>query len=117
VHLLNEWMDPRWIVNRAFDEPSQDERERPHFWRYWLSLPPGGRIGLFLSARYSQPLLDRVARRLNAAEFDAALQRIAAFERTLADDGAVILKFLDAPRPGGADLARPARRSDRARRS
>jgi polyphosphate:AMP phosphotransferase len=93
VHLLNEWMDPRWIVNRAFDEPSQDERERPRFWRYWLSLPPRGRVGLFLSAWYSQPLLDRVARRLSAAEFDTALQRIAAFERTLADDGAIILKF------------------------
>ena len=34
VHLLSEWMDPRWIVDRAFDEPSQDERERPPFWRY-----------------------------------------------------------------------------------
>ena len=43
VHLLNEWMDPRWMVNRAFDEPSEDERERPPFWRYWLALPPAGR--------------------------------------------------------------------------
>jgi AMP-polyphosphate phosphotransferase len=93
VHLLNEWMDPRWIVNRAFEEPSQEERERPPFWRYWLALPPRGRIGFFLSAWYSQPLLDRVAREVTVAEFDAALERIASFERTLADDGAVILKF------------------------
>lgn len=93
VHLLNEWMDPRWLVNRAFDEPSEDERERPRFWRYWLALPPRGRIGLFLSAWYSQPLLDRVARRLSAAEFDVALDRIASFERTLAADGALIVKF------------------------
>jgi AMP-polyphosphate phosphotransferase len=93
VHLLNEWMDPRWIVNRAFGEPSQDERERPPFWRFWLALPPRGRIGLFMSAWYSQPLLDRVGRRLTVPEFDAALDRIASFERTLADDGAVILKF------------------------
>jgi AMP-polyphosphate phosphotransferase len=93
VHLLNEWMDPRWIVNRAFDAPSQDECERPPFWRFWLALPPRGRIGLFLSAWYSQPLLDRVHRRLTKAEFDGALDRIASFERMLADDGAVILKF------------------------
>ena len=46
VQLLNEWMDPRGIVNRAFDDPSEDERERPPFWRYWLALPPRGRIGL-----------------------------------------------------------------------
>lgn len=93
VQLLNEWMDPRWIVNRAFEPPSQDERERPPFWRYWLALPPHGRIGLFLSAWYSQPLLDRVHRTTTAAEFDAALERIASFERMLAEDGAVILKF------------------------
>jgi polyphosphate:AMP phosphotransferase len=93
VHLLNEWMDPRWIVNRAFDAPSEDERERPPFWRFWLALPPRGRIGLFLSAWYSQPLVDRVHRSLTKAEFDGALDRIASFERMLADDGAVILKF------------------------
>jgi polyphosphate:AMP phosphotransferase len=93
VHLLNEWMDPRLIVNRAFEEPSDDERERPPFWRFWLALPPRGRIGLFLSAWYSQPLLDRVYRATSGAEFDAALDRIVAFERMLADDGAVILKF------------------------
>ena len=93
VHLLNEWMDPRWIVNRAFEAPSEDERERPPFWRFWLALPPRGRIGLFLSAWYSQPLLDRVRRITTKAEFDGALDRIASFERMLADDGAVILKF------------------------
>ncbi|MEZ5285028.1 MAG: hypothetical protein R2712_09515 [Vicinamibacterales bacterium] len=26
---------PRFIVNRAFDAPSDEERERPPFWRYW----------------------------------------------------------------------------------
>lgn len=93
IHLLNQWMDPRWIVNRAFDEPSQDERERPPFWRFWLALPRRGQIGLFLSAWYSRPLLDRVQRKTTWAEFDGDLERIAAFERTLADDGALILKF------------------------
>jgi polyphosphate:AMP phosphotransferase len=93
VHLLNEWMDPRWLVNRAFEDASQDERERPPFWRYWLALPPRGRIGLFMSTWYSRPLLDRVSRESTAAEFESALDRIASFERTLADDGAVILKF------------------------
>jgi polyphosphate:AMP phosphotransferase len=93
VHLLNEWMDPRYLINRAFDMPSQDERERPPFWRFWLTLPPHGRIGLFMSAWYSQPLLDRVDRTLTKAEFESQIERIAAFERTLADDGAIILKF------------------------
>ena len=93
VHLLNEWMDPRWLINRAFDEPSQDELERPRYWRYWLTVPPRGSMGLFLSAWYSAPLMDRVMRRTSRAEFDEALDQIVSFERTLADDGALILKF------------------------
>lgn len=93
VNLLNEWMDPRWIVTRAYSDPSDEERERPEYWRYWRDLPPKGRIGLFLSSWYSRPVLDRVMGRSRPAEFDRALDRIAAFERTLVDDGALILKF------------------------
>lgn len=36
VNTLNEWMDPRWLVTQAYDEPSDEERERPEFWRFWL---------------------------------------------------------------------------------
>ena len=93
VNLLNEWMDPRWIVTRAYGEPSDEERERPEYWRYWRDLPRKGRIGLFLSSWYSRPILDRVYRRSGAANFDTQLDRIAAFERTVTDDGALILKF------------------------
>ncbi len=62
VNLLNEWMDPRWIVTRGYTDPSSDERERPRLWRYWRDLPPRGRLAMFLSAWYSSPILDRVAR-------------------------------------------------------
>jgi len=93
VQLLNSWMDPRFIVNRAFDEPSEDERERPPFWRFWLALPQHGQVGLFMGAWYSAPLDRRVARRATLAEFAAALDRVAGFEQTLADEGALILKF------------------------
>jgi len=93
VNLLNEWMDPRWIVTRAYGEPSDEERERPEYWRYWRDLPQKGRIGLFLSSWYSRPILDRVYRRSSGADFDKDLDRILAFERMLTDDGALILKF------------------------
>ena len=93
VNLLNEWMDPRWIVTRAFDDPSDEERSRPEYWRYWQALPPRGRVGLFLRSWYSPPLMERVHRRLDRAEFDERLNRIAAFEKELAADGALILKF------------------------
>ncbi len=93
VNLLTEWMDPRWIVTTAFGEPSDEESERPEFWRYWRVLPPRGRVGLYLSSWYSPSLLGRVYRRINKTAFDAELTRIAQFEQALADDGALILKF------------------------
>src|SRR6185503_9015090 len=93
VNLLNEWMDPRWIVTRGYTAPSSDERERPRLWRYWRDLPPSGRLVIFLSAWYSSPILDRVARRTTTAEFDSMLDQVAAFERALTADGAVIVKF------------------------
>ena len=93
VSLLNEWMDPRWLVTRAYDEPGDGERMRPEFWKYWRDLPPRGRIGMFLSAWYSRPLLDRVHGLADEAEFVRRLERIVGFERALARDGALIMKF------------------------
>ncbi len=93
VNILNEWMDPRWLVTRAYGESSDEERERPEYWRFWRDLPPKGRIGLFLSSWYSQPILRRVYKTDNQATFDDRLDRILAFEKALADDGALIIKF------------------------
>ena len=93
VNKLHEWMDSRWLITRAFGDPSDEERDRPEYWRFWRELPPKGRIGLFLSSWYSLPILDQVYGHTHLAEFDERLERIKTFEQTLADDGALILKF------------------------
>jgi len=93
VNLLNEWMDPRWLITRAYDKPSTEEQERPEFWRFWRDLPPKGHVGLFLSSWYSRPLLDRVHGKIDEVEFNDLLDRVINFERALTDDGALILKF------------------------
>ncbi|CDH44428.1 polyphosphate:AMP phosphotransferase [Candidatus Contendibacter odensensis] len=93
VNKLHEWMDSRWLITRAFGDPSDEERDRPEYWRFWRELPPNGRIGLFLSSWYSLPILDQVYGHTSLAEFDERLERIKTFEQTLANDGALILKF------------------------
>lgn len=93
VNVLNEWMDPRWLITRAFDEPADVEKERPEFWRYWLALPPRGRIGMFLSSWYHPVVLERVYGTIEDAALERRLERITIFENELADDGAIILKF------------------------
>jgi polyphosphate kinase 2 (PPK2 family) len=93
VNLLNNWLDPRWVQTRAYGPPSDEMIERPEYWRYWRDLPPRGRIGIFFRCWYSRPLLDFVHGRSGEAQFDAALDRIVAFENALAEDGGLLLKF------------------------
>lgn len=95
ANLLNEWMDSRLMITTAYDyaRPTTEADERPPFWRYWRDLPPAGRMGIFLKGWYSEPFLSRVNGGLGQADFDEALSRIMAFERTLAVHGAIILKF------------------------
>lgn len=93
VNLLNKWMDARWIRVHAYDEPTDEEAERPTFWKFWRHLPPRGQIGIHMSGRYSRPLLDFVYGNITQGQFKRQLDRINNFEKALADDGAMILKF------------------------
>ena len=93
INLLTEWMDPRWMQACAYSAPSDEERERPEFWRFWRDLPPRGRIGLFLRSWYSVPVLDHAYGRSSENQLVRRLDRIVGFETALAEDGALILKF------------------------
>jgi len=94
MNLLNEWMDPRHLENHAFGEPTDEERERPYFWRFWRTLPPTGRIGIYCgSSWYSRPILDHVYGKISDHDLESELVRIRNFEAELVADGSVILKF------------------------
>ncbi|SCZ51763.1 polyphosphate:AMP phosphotransferase [Thiohalomonas denitrificans] len=93
VNVLNEWMDPRDLRTFAFGEKSDEERDRPEYWRYWRALPQKGSIGLYVGSWYSDPIAHRVKGDITDAALGARLARIRGFEKTLADDGALIIKF------------------------
>ena len=87
ANLLHSWMDARFLTAHAFGPPSEDERDRPEFWRYWMSLPPAGRTGVYVSSWYTDPIIQRTFGEIDDDTLDASMQRIANFERMLADDG------------------------------
>src|SRR5258708_27695008 len=60
VHRLNEWLDPRGIDTHAFWKSSDEEDERPSYWRYWRALPARKRIGILFGSWYSEPIVERV---------------------------------------------------------
>lgn len=93
INVLYEWMDPRFISTLAFSQPSDEERERPPMWRYWRSLPPKGRIGMFAGSWYSDPIRERIEGDLSLKELDARAQQINRFEEMLVNEGALVLKF------------------------
>ncbi len=93
INVLYEWMDPRFISTLAFSLPTDEERERPPMWRYWRSLPPKGRIGIFAGSWYSDPIRERIEKVLSLKELDAQADQINRFETMLVNEGALVLKF------------------------
>ena len=93
VNLLNEWLDPRHVRTRAFGDPTDEEKARPPMWRYWLALPPKGKIGVLFGSWYTEPIVGRVRGRLGDAELALLLERIQRFEKLLTDDGALLVKL------------------------
>jgi polyphosphate:AMP phosphotransferase len=93
VNRLNEWMDPRHIQAHAFGAPTTEEAARPPFWRFWRNLPPQGETGIFFTSWYTAPILQRAYKETRNADLDASMEEIRRFERMLAAEGALILKF------------------------
>ena len=92
-NVLRQWMDSHRIAVCAFEPPSAEERERPEYWRYWLSLPPKGKIGIYLNGWYDRPLRDLAHGRSDETAFGRDGDRIAAFENALVVDGALLIKL------------------------
>jgi len=93
VNLLNAWMDPRHVLTHGFAEPSDEEQERPHLWRFWKALPPKGKVGVFFGAWHTDPIVERAYRRMSAADFSDRVDEIVRLEKMLCDEGVLLLKY------------------------
>jgi len=93
VHRLNEWLDPRGVETHAFWDSSDEERERPPYWKFWRALPARGRIGIFFGSWYTSAIIRRVLKKNKNRQFDSELDRIVEIERMLRDDGAEFVKL------------------------
>jgi len=93
VNRLNEWLDARGVQSFAFWDETDEERQRPRYWRFWRSLPARGEMAMLFGGWYLAPIEHRIKGECNDAELDAELNRIVDFERMLTHDGALIVKF------------------------
>lgn len=93
VNRLNKWLDARGISTEAFWDESDEEKERPTYWRFWRRLPPRGTIGILFGSWYTRPIIDHVFKKTELSEYERQLRRITEFEQLLIVDGALIVKF------------------------
>jgi polyphosphate:AMP phosphotransferase len=93
INRLYEWLDPRFLETNAFGPPTDEERERPLFWRFWRTLPPHGKIGVFAGAWSSQLIGQRLRGEISDADWLKAIAHTRHLEQALIDDGAVFVKF------------------------
>jgi polyphosphate:AMP phosphotransferase len=93
VRRLNEWMDPRNMRTHAFWDETDEERQRPYYWRFWRRLPPRGEIAIMFGSWYTAPIVNRVFHDLDETGFHLALQHIKEHEQMLADDRHIIIKL------------------------
>lgn len=93
ANLLYEWLDPHFLDVHGFGEPSDEERERPYFWRFWRTVPAAGSTAVYVGSWYSDCLARYAAGELGETELARRLEQIRSFERMLAAEGALVVKF------------------------
>lgn len=93
VNALNEWLDPRGLETFSLDGLTDEERERPHYWRFWRRLPNRGRIGVYFGGWYVDPIEHAAHQTWDRAKVDEELDHVRRFETMLVEDGALIVKI------------------------
>lgn len=93
IKRIAERLDPRAIRVHSIVKPTTEEYQHHYLWRFWNKLPPYGQITIFDRSWYGRLLVERVEGFATDKEWKRAYQEINDFERTLMDDGALILKF------------------------
>ncbi len=88
-----ERLDPRLVRVYSIVKPTPEEFARHYLWRFWTKLPAHGELVIFDRSWYGRVLVERVEGFCTDAEWKRAYREINEFERTLADDGAIIIKL------------------------
>jgi PPK2 family polyphosphate:nucleotide phosphotransferase len=86
-------LNPMMVTTTAFAAPAGEELRQDFLWRIHRALPGRGKVGAFNRSQYEDVLVPRVEAGAPAALWEPRLEAIAAFEKHLAQEGTVLLKF------------------------
>lgn len=86
-------MDPRHVRVATFAAPTFDEKRHHFLTRFWQKLPGWGGMTILDRSWYGRVLVERVEGFATEDEWRRAYAEIRGFERSLSDEGMLILKF------------------------
>jgi polyphosphate kinase 2 (PPK2 family) len=93
IQALTTPLDPRGFKLYPIRAARTYEKKRPWLWRFWLKIPARGEWAIIDRSWYGRVLVERVENLIPESEWRRAYRDIVDFERTLFDDGALIIKF------------------------
>ncbi len=93
VKKLTEKLDPRLFRVHPGSPPTTLEARHHFLWRYQVALPNDGEMVVFDHSWYGRVLVERCDKVCSKKEWRAAYEQINQYERWLADDGQVLIKF------------------------
>jgi AMP-polyphosphate phosphotransferase len=93
IRRLVEPLDPRHVRVAQFGAPTYDEKRHHFLWRFWPVLPGWGGMAVLDRSWYGRVLVERVEGFATEEQWRRAYREIVDFERTLADEGMVMVKF------------------------
>jgi polyphosphate kinase 2 (PPK2 family) len=86
-------LDPRHVRVAQFGAPSYDEKRHHFLWRFWPVLPGWGGMAVLDRSWYGRVLVERVEGFATEEQWGRAYREIVDFERTLAAEGMIMVKF------------------------
>jgi AMP-polyphosphate phosphotransferase len=93
INRLVQQLDRRHVRVASFGAPSFDERRHHFLWRFWPALPGRGGMTVFDRTWYGRVLVERVEGIASEKEWKRAYEEIVGVERSLAEEGTILLKF------------------------
>jgi polyphosphate kinase 2 (PPK2 family) len=86
-------LDPRHVRVSQFAAPTKDEKRHHFLGRFWPALPGWGGMTVFDRSWYGRVLVERVEGFATEEEWRRGYEEIVSFEKSLADEGSIIVKF------------------------
>jgi polyphosphate kinase 2 (PPK2 family) len=86
-------MDPRHVRVATFAAPTYDEKRHHFLLRFWSSLPGWGGMAVLDRSWYGRVLVERVEGFATVDQWTRGYDEIVDFERSLALEGMILLKF------------------------